>query len=77
MEKATQFLNRFQQAKTSSERRAVADEYRLYVAGLTGEQKEEARLIRRPVLDESKASLTRVESMTSAVDALIKGKLVH
>ena len=31
----TQFLNRIQQAKTSSERRAIADPYRLYATGLT------------------------------------------
>ena len=77
MEKATQFLHRFQQAKTSSERRAVADAYHLYVAGLTTEQKEEARTIMRPILDEIKASLSRIESMTSEISLLIKDKLVH
>ena len=77
MEKATQFLHRFQQANTSSERRTVADEYHLYAAGLTLEQKEEARSIMLPILNEIKESIGRVESMTSEIDMLIKGRLVH
>ena len=77
MEKATQFLYRFQQANTSDERRAIADEYRFYVAGLTVEQREEARSILSPVLTEIKASLIRVESMTTELDLLMKAKLVH
>lgn len=63
---AQQFLDRLNATTTETERRTVAAEFHAYLDGLSPEDRQQAKLVFKPRLDELKARIAEVEEEVAA-----------